>query len=90
MANNESKAKILSDKILVNGSTDKKDFEEKKKPDWLEELSRRQAGRKSSIKGDSPKSSSEKPNIPIKPSQIRDDGKIVPFFNELFLSNSFG
>ncbi len=82
----------------------KKDEAEKRKPDWLEELSRKQAHRKSGLfsetKSESvlPSSSTtattstttsaattqpltkpsvvaDKPHLPVKPSQIRDDGK---------------
>ena len=84
----------------------KKDEAEKRKPDWLEELSRKQAHRKSGLfsetKSESvlPSSSTatttsttttaataqpstkpsvvaDKPHLPVKPSQIREDGKLV-------------
>ncbi len=60
-------------------------MEEPKKPGWLEELSRKQAHRKSGLfnkeqskenlkeTGSLP-ATADKPQLPVKPSQIRDDG----------------
>jgi len=73
LKHNEFRSKLN----LTNGVRDlNKDFDEKKKPNWLEELSRKQASRKNSIKADSSsKSTLEKPNIPEKPRQIKEDGR---------------
>ncbi|XP_040576071.1 uncharacterized protein cindr [Lepeophtheirus salmonis] len=61
-------------------SNNENDVSQAKKPDWLEELSRKQANRKSGFFNDKvPGSRSsapiilDKPQLPTKPSQIRDD-----------------
>lgn len=89
-ANSEGSLRIMDEK---KDCDEKKEVDDKKKPDWLEELSRKQAHRKSGLFSDtkvetiSPTSVSnnalakpavaiaDKPHLPIKPSQIRDDGE---------------
>ena len=52
------------------------------KPSWLEELSRKQANRKSGIFGEEKKEKPEppqqdtKPSIPSKPSQVKEEGNV--------------
>ncbi len=88
--NSDSSIKIMDEK---KDSDDKKEVDDKKKPEWLEELSRKQAHRKSGLFTDTkvetvsttavlnnvqPKpvvAIADKPHLPIKPSQIRDDGE---------------
>ena len=47
---------------------------EDKKPDWLEELSRKQAVRKSGLFKPDPPEPESKPQVPLKPSQARKSG----------------
>ena len=53
----------------VNGGAN-----EDKKPDWLEELSRKQAVRKSGLFKPDPPEPDSKPQVPLKPSQARKSG----------------
>jgi len=74
--------------------------EESKKPGWLEELSRRQATRKSGLfnEGDNKEeaekeltspSSEPKPSLPAKPSQIREEGEAQISRKRAFLTSLF-
>ena len=104
ISNNNSSSNITPDPAnneAVKQVAAVKDEVEKRKPDWLEELSRKQAHRKSGMFSDSKSESSvisssaaptvapaptaaaatkpavvtDKPHLPVKPSQIRDEGK---------------
>ena len=100
----ESLRKSSEDKIKPSAAEIKtepaKETEDNaKKPDWLQELSRKQANRRSAVftsnesetsikSGTSPPKVSaetkpvvapDKPHIPLKPSQIREEGKIQRF-----------
>jgi len=85
-SSSDSSIKIVEEKKDAND--EKKEVDEKKKPEWLEELSRKQAHRKSGLFTDTkientnpqpstqpkPVALTDKPHLPVKPSQIRDDG----------------
>ena len=85
-----------SENIKIEPTSTKEEENNAKKPDWLQELSRKQANRRSAVftsnesdtsiksAGTSPPKIAEskpvvapdKPHIPLKPSQIREEGKI--------------
>ena len=86
-----------AENIKTEPSAPKEDESNAKKPDWLQELSRKQANRRSAVftsnesdtsiksAGTSPPKIAEskpvvapdKPHIPLKPSQIREEGKFL-------------
>ncbi len=75
--------------IIKTGSEEQQQQQPQKKPGWLEELSRKQAVRKSGLFKDQERSTSSeekgstspaqeaKPVVPAKPSQIKDEGKVA-------------